>query len=151
MSELANSFSVISEQSIEANSSVGASPAPASLTSIATGREPVDPVGPYSWSLREAGARDIGAYLKRCLEGQHRGESGRDQINRLQSRVYIVVRDFDRKVCNPPLLLKAFTEVRSLCNRDGNCGESIFIGVPSFHEASFAVLGAGLQWPPSSR
>eukprot|EP00435_Cladocopium_sp_Y103_P066336 s255_g28.t1 len=155
LSELSDSVSAISGQSIEVVSSVGgASSAPAANSvSGAAGSiaEPIDPVGPYSWSLRDAVARDIGAFLKRCLEGDHRGESGRDRTKGLQSQVCIVVRDFDRRVYNPPLLLKTFSEVKRICKRDGSCGDSVFIGVPSYREASLAVSAAGLQWPSEAQ
>ena len=153
LNELSESLAGTSVQSFEVVSSARVSTVPAGSQAAghATGCEAADPVGPYPWPLREAVARDIGAFLKRCLDGEHRGESGRDRIKGLQSRVYIVVRDFDREVYNPPLLLKTFGEVKGYCKRDGSCGDSIFIGVPSYHEASIAVSGAGLFWPSSSR
>eukprot|EP00435_Cladocopium_sp_Y103_P045962 s453_g13.t1 len=140
--QLSDSFSVLSSQSLEVASSAGAaSSAPPPSQSGGSGQvsEPIDPVGPYSWALRDSVAREIGAFLKRCLEGGHRGESGRDRIKGLQSRIYIVVRDYDRRVYNPPLLLKTFTEVKNYCKRDGSCGDSIFIGVlsdPGLHSQS---------------
>ncbi|CAL1134213.1 unnamed protein product [Cladocopium goreaui] len=133
LNELSESVVGTSVQSFEVVSSAGVSAVPGGSQAAghATGCEAADPVGPYPWPLREAVARDIGAFLKRCLDGEHRGESGRDRIKGLQSRVYIVVRDFDRKVYNPPLLLKTFGEVKGYCKRDGSCGDSIFIGALS--------------------
>lgn len=46
-------------------------------------------------------ARCIGSWLKRCLADQDRGQSGREKIN-LQSRVYLVAREINRTVFNPP-------------------------------------------------
>ena len=157
LSELSDSVSAISAvsgQSIEVVSSVGgvsSAAAPQPAASAGSVSEPIDPIGPYPWSLREQVAREIGCFLKRCLEGDHRGESGRDKIKGLQSRVYIVCRDFDRRTYNPPLLCKTFSEVKTLCKRNGSCGDSVFIGVPSYREASLAVFAAGLRWPDSTQ
>lgn len=152
LSELSDSVSAISGQSVEVVSSVGGVSSAAGSVPAASASSSVpaiDPVGPYPWSLRDSVAREIGAFLKRCLEGGHRGESGRDKIKGLQSRIYIVCRDYDQRVYNPPLLFKTFSEVKTLCKRNGSAGDSVFVGVPSYREASLAVSAAGLRWPDS--
>lgn len=54
---------------------------------------PVDLGGPpsdsISWTERERIARDIGLWLRKCLNGQQRGPSGRDKLRGLASRYYI--------------------------------------------------------------
>ena len=58
-------------------------------------------------SDREQLAREIGRWLRRALEGRPRGPSGRDQI-KLASRFYVVCRDIDGVVHNPPLLFETW-------------------------------------------
>eukprot|EP00435_Cladocopium_sp_Y103_P057708 s1516_g20.t1 len=72
--------------------------------------------GGYSWPEREAVAREVGAFLRRCVDGENRGESGRDRLKGLQSRIYIVVRDKEDQIYNPVRLVKSFSEVRALCS-----------------------------------
>lgn len=57
---------------------------------------PSDPSGPYTWEFRKTVAREIGAFLKRSLQGEHRGESGRNKIRALRNRGCIVVKAFRR-------------------------------------------------------
>lgn len=107
--------------------------------------------GGYSWPEREAVAREVGAFLKRCLNGENRGSSGRDKLKGLQSRIYVVVRDKEDRVFNPVRLVKSFAEVRALCHRGEGWGDSIFVGLPSQAEAAVAVSAAGLGWPTPSQ
>ena len=75
--------------------------------------EPPNVSGPPESSQRPAGycvgtereqiAREIGLWLRRALDGRPRGPSGRDRIQ-LASRYYLVCRDIQGKVRNPPLL-----------------------------------------------
>eukprot|EP00435_Cladocopium_sp_Y103_P025450 s4131_g6.t1 len=83
---------------------------------------------------RRAVARGIGLWLKRCVEGELRGPSGRDQIN-LPSKLYLVVRDIHQKVYNPPLIFFTWAEAKALCVLRGQPSDSIFIGLPSKEEA----------------
>lgn len=101
----------------------------------------------YTWEFREEVAREIGRFLRRCLSGESRGNSGRDRLKGLQSRYYLVVRDIEGKCYDPVLVLGRFSRVKDLCYRDGSWGDSIFIGVPSQAEASLAASAAGLRWP----
>lgn len=122
---------------------------PAPTESVRSQRPPrvLGSAGGYTWAEREAVARDIGAFLRRSLDGANRGESGRDRLKNLQSRVYVVVRDKEDRVLNPVRLCKTFSEVRALCHRGDDWGDSIFIGLPSQAEAAIAVSAAGLGWP----
>ena len=147
LSEL--SFSVLSGASgsqIAASSAAGVEEEDSSHLSSqgagAVGGE-VRGAGGYTWAEREAVAKEIGAFLKRSLSGEHRGESGRSKLKNLQNRV-----DKDNKVYDPVLLVKSYSEVRSLCQSSSGWGDSIFVGLPSAAEASIATCAAGLRWPP---
>lgn len=118
----------------------------------ATGCDRPSGYTPYPWSQREQVARDIGQLITKCLHGEHRGSSGRDTLSRLQSQLYVVVRDFDNRVYrNPVRVCHQFSEVRELCQRSGFFGNSIFVGFPTEYEARIAVQVAALHWPRSDQ
>ena len=151
LSDLHESVSVISSaQSFEVGSAGGATstgPVEPRTSEFPVEEPRIDPVGPYSWDFRQQVAREIGAFVKRSLQGEHQGESGRNKIRGLQNRVYVVARDFENKLYNPPLVVKSFSRVKSVCYKDGSWGDSVFVGLPSYGEASIVVSAAGLQWP----
>ena len=64
-------------------------------------------VGPISWAEREEIAEGIGLWIRRCLEGGHRGPSGRDR-NPLQSRLWLVIRSIEGEDFNPPLAFRSW-------------------------------------------
>ena len=103
-------------------------------------------IDPTSDSARTALAREIGQFIARCLRGDIRGTSGRDRL-RLQNRLYVVAADYNGQRFNPPLVVDRFSEVRALCKRESDCGQSIFIGLPSKWEAKVVVQEAGLELP----
>ncbi|CAE7464969.1 unnamed protein product [Symbiodinium sp. CCMP2456] len=104
------------EQSASAQYPVGASPAPsAPVASPAAGSSP-GPRGQLSEEARRDLARSILAFFRRCLDGESRGPSGRDQ-NPLPSRCYVVVTDYDGRTFDPPLLFDQFGPVKDLCKR----------------------------------
>ena len=100
----------------------------------------------YSDEERRQVAIGVGAFLRRSLEGGHRGESGRERI-KLQSRVYILVRDLQGQVYDPVRVFRSFSALKPLVKEGGQCGDSIFIGLPTVWEAKLSVATAGLQWP----
>ena len=102
---------------------------------------------PYTQAYRDAVAREIGRFLRRALNGENRGESGREKLRGLQSRYYIVVKDAQDKVHDPVIVVNAFHKVRTICHRGDGWGDSIFVGVPTQHEGHLAVEAAGLRWP----
>lgn len=63
---------------------------------------------PISWARREEIADNIGLWIRRCLAGQPRGTSTRDQ-NPYQSRLWIVVKSIDDEVYNPALVFRSWT------------------------------------------
>lgn len=121
-------------------------PASASTTEAAV--ETGEFGGPYSWTYRETVAREIGAFIRRALNGSYRGSSGREKLKQLSSRYYIVVKTFDGQIFRDPVrVYTKFNEVRAVCQQGGDWGDSIFVGVPSKREGSIAVRAAGLTWP----
>lgn len=106
--------------------------------------------GPAVPPERLAIARGVGQWLRRNLEGGVRGLSGREKIP-LQSRVYIVIRDFDLNVFNPPKIFFAWHLAKPLCYRGGSAGDSIFIGLPSKKEAFEALLSGHFLVPEELR
>ena len=99
-------------------------------------------------SERLAISRGIGLWLQRCLAGGHRGKSGRDQVPD-PSKFYLVVRDINQRVHNPPLLFDSWVEAKPWCVNRGRPGDSIFIGLPTAAEVREAVRSAGLEQPAS--
>ena len=95
-------------------------------------------------------AKQIGSFLKRANSGVHRGSSGRDRLS-LQSRYYVVVRDFEGVEHQPPLWFDRFAPVRDRCKRGPNTGQSVFIGFPTQWEARVALLEAGFPLPSALR
>ena len=71
---------------------------------------------PYSQEYRDAVAREIGRFLRKSLNGENRGESGRDKLRGLQSRYHIVVRDAQGNVHDPVIVCDAYHKVRTLCH-----------------------------------
>ena len=99
-----------------------------------------------TWAEREEICDEIADWFLRCLRGQHRGSSGRDRIP-LSSRVWIVVKDFDGFLYKPCQVFHSFSQCKPLVKRGSECGESVFIGVPSEREARRIVASAQLGWP----
>eukprot|EP00435_Cladocopium_sp_Y103_P056987 s1151_g19.t1 len=95
---------------------------------------PTSSATPLSWTQREAICDQIAEFILRALSGDHRRTSGREQI-KLGSRVWIVFRDFDGYEHNPVTICRNFAACRSLVKRGSDCGESVFIGLPSDREA----------------
>ena len=104
---------------------------------------------PQTWAERERICEGIGAWLARGLVGDHRGASGRDQL-RLSSRVWIVARDYSGVESNPVLVFNAFHKCKGFVKRGEDCGQSLFVGLPSQREAKIVVARAGLDWPDSA-
>ena len=118
---------------------------PSSVASVPSGSYSVVTSGAHppaggdftSWVYREAVAREIGEFLRRCLVGGHRGKSGREKLAIYQSRVYVVIRDIGGLVTEHPVrVFTRFSEVKACCFRSGSCGDSIFVGLPIKSEGS---------------
>lgn len=99
-------------------------------------------------SHREAAARDIGKWIRRCLNGQPRGLSGRERVAE-RSRLYLVVRNFHHQVFDPPQVFDTWSRAAEEVTQRGQPGDSIFVGLPSKEECRIVVEEAGLQLPAS--
>ena len=105
------------------------------------------PPGHLSDSERRALARRIGQWLRRALDENYRGPSGREE-NPQASRVYLVARDHQGTLYDPPLLLRSFSAAKSLVKPAGYIGDRVvFVGFPAQWEAAVAAEAAGLQPP----
>ena len=91
-------------------------------------------------------AEEAGAFLRRSLDGDHRGGSGRSRVP-LPSTVYILARDISGVCYNPVRVFRDFSAVRPLVKRQGACHDSVFIGFPTVWEAKVCVAAAQLSWP----
>ena len=110
---------------------------------------PVVESGPppvLSWEQREAICDTIGDWVRRCLQGQHRGPSGRDRIP-LASRIWIVAQDFYGNQFDTIRVFRSFAACRELVKQGSSCGAGIFVGLPSEREARRVCVSAGLAWP----
>jgi hypothetical protein len=103
------------------------------------------PAGAVTEEERRAVAQEVGRFLRAQLDGRLSGPSGRDKV-RLPNKVYIVCRDIEGRLYDPPLVLDRFYEVRNLCKRDTSFGNSVFVGLPTKWEARVAVEAASLRW-----
>lgn len=107
----------------------------------AVGERPV-----LTWEEREAICDRIGVWVRRSLDGHHRGSSGRDQLP-LSSRIWIVAQDFFGNQFPTIRVFHSFGACRDLVKRGSSCGSSVFVGLPSEREARRVCLSAGLTWP----
>lgn len=117
-----------------------ASLAAAGTTSVPSGR----PV--LSWDERLAIADQIAGFIERSLAGTNRGNSGREK-NPLQSRYWVVIRDYCGQIYSPVKVFTNWTGAKTLVKKGHDCGDSIFIGFPTEQEGKRSVEGAGLLWP----
>ena len=122
------SYSVISASEVEVEAVVGERPAV------------------LTWAQREAICDRISQFVIRALAGQYHGASGRDEID-LASRIWIVFRSYNGETFNPVKVFHRFTLCKDLVKVRGDCGRSVFIGLPSEREARRVVQGSGRAWP----
>ena len=140
----------ISGYSVVSESARGSEAGGASVGASSQGGVSVGPIDPTSQTARAALAEEIGRFLRRCVEGVFRGSSGRDRLS-LQSRLYIVVADYEGETYDPPLYYTAFAGVRSRCKQGSLCGRSIFVGFASQWEARVALRAGGFSLPAELR
>ena len=89
---------------------------------------------------RAAACREIGLFLRRARDGEHRGASGRDRLAG-SSRYWVVVRDFSGVLQEPVGIYSRFADCKSLVKRGVDLGDSVCIGLPSRGDV-IAVLNA---------
>lgn len=99
-----------------------------------------------SWESREAICDRISVFIVKALNGQFHGASGRDEID-LPSRVWVVFRSYGGEVFDPVRVFHRFALCKDIVKVRGDCGPSVFIGLPSEREARRVVQGTGRAWP----
>lgn len=97
-------------------------------------------------AFRVEAAESIGQWLRRSLDGLARGLSGRERIPQA-NKYYLIARDFENQVYNPPLVLDSWAATKELCQRRGQLGDSIFVGLPTRSEVRIVAQSAGLEIP----
>lgn len=90
-------------------------------------------------------AKRIGQFLRRCLDGEARGSSGRELLN-LPNRLYVVLAGYSGEVYSEPKIFKDFSRVVALCKQGYSFGDSIFVGFATQWEAKAALEEAKLRW-----
>ena len=95
-------------------------------------------------------AVEIGQFLRRALNGEHRGSSGRDRL-KLANRCYLILADFRGRRLPKPICSDSFQDVRNLCKIGADVGDSIFCGFATKWDAKVACLEAGVALPESLR
>ncbi|CAE7232958.1 unnamed protein product, partial [Symbiodinium sp. CCMP2592] len=124
--------------------STAAVPFPSPTSSLS---EPAEvPLEAADTEGRAALAREIGAFLRRSLDGGYRGNSGRSRL-RLQSRLYVALSDARGEPFPEPRVFSRVSDLRSAIFNRGNPGESTFIGFASQWEARLALREAGVTVP----
>lgn len=100
----------------------------------------------YSEVQRREAAVRVGQFLRRALAGEVRGDSGRSSL-RLPSRCYILCQDITGQRFNPVRIFSSWSSIKPHVKVGSDCGDSIFVGLPSLWEAEVAIREAGLQVP----
>ena len=95
-------------------------------------------------------ARQVGLYLRRCLGPGPRGSSGRDRL-RLQNRCYIIIADFHGRPLQEVAVVSAFADVKRICKQGSDCGQAIFVGLPTRWEAKVALQAGDFELPATLR
>ena len=117
------------------------------LTSVSTPTTPSASEAGYTVGPgRQSIARDIGAWVLRALAGQRRGLSGRERIQQA-SRYYLVFRDFDSVLHNPPLFFKSWSDCKPWVCRHGQSADSLYLGLPTLEEARIVCSSADTRLP----
>ena len=125
------------------------------LTEAETPQEAETPTSTFEVAVGDTEARlvlakEVGKFLRRAISGQPRGSSGRDRL-KLQNRCYLVVADFEGKALHEPKFLTSFQEVKAICKRGSEAGDSIFVGLPSRWEARAALIAGEFPLPAALR
>ena len=100
-----------------------------------------------SSSSRGAACREIGLFLRRCLAGEHRGQSGRDRLPG-GSRFWLVARDYSGVVFSPVRVFSRFADCKQIVKVGSDLGESVCIGLPSRGDVIAVCAAADLLLPP---
>lgn len=147
----AGSYSVIEEEGEQSSGYVPTSPSPAPAYRSGTLSPAPSTTGggarlPQTWAEREEICDGIAAFLVRALRGENRGTSGRERLV-LASRIWIVARSIDGEEYRPLKVFRTFAGCKELVKRGRDCGDSVFVGLPSEREARRVAAISGLGWP----
>ena len=147
--QLVSEFAVLRLQVQELQSQLdsAAAPSEAGSFSVVTSQSSTGAaLGADLPELRVQAAEQIGRWIRRALDQQHRGLSGREKVD-LASRLYVVAKDIKGTVFDPPRVFDTWSEARALVTVGKQYGDSVFVGFPSKAEARIALGVAGLQIP----
>ena len=91
---------------------------------------------------RRQAAIEVGCFLRRALEEEHRGvvrvtTSSSSRASTCSARTCLGASTTLSRSSTASLLVKV----------DGECGKSVFVGLPTIWEAKVAVTAVGLNWP----
>lgn len=91
-------------------------------------------------------AEGIGRFLRRAVDGDLLGSSGREKL-KLQNRCYLVIADYEGRLLPSPLFTTSFQEVRGRCKRGPELERSIFVGLATKWEARVALEAGRFEVP----
>lgn len=94
---------------------------------------------------RKAICEGIALHLKRALSGQHRGESGRDQLPS-GSRFWLVIRSYTGEVFDPVRVYSRWGPAKAVTKRGEHLGDSVFVGLPSLGDVGRVTEAGGFAW-----
>ena len=141
------SFSLV-EREFNENASRSRSDTPCTEQASAVGSDPGRSGStrtPQSWLEREGICDEIAEFIKRSLDGDHRGASGRDRL-RLPSRIWLVFRDYEGLQYKPVRVCRSWQSCKDLVKRGDGAGDSVFVGLPSEREACRVAERSGVGW-----
>ena len=121
-------------------------PSPSDTSSVPIARSPALGSEAELDPERVSIAAEAGLFLRRALDGTHRGSSGREKL-RVSSRCYLLLRDHSGRCFNPAQLYHSWQAIKPLVKPAGDCGSSVFIGWPTVREAKICCEAAGVTWP----
>ena len=98
-----------------------------------------------TWEERLTIASEIGRFLARAAGEGHRGSSGRERIP-LASRYWVVVRGFSGVTFDPARVFSKWSLAKSFVKQGSECGDSVFVGLPSQREVERALSAGGFRW-----
>lgn len=97
---------------------------------------------------RGAACREIGLFLRRAADGQHRGPSGRERLPG-GSRFWVVVKDYTGDTFSPVRVYHRFGDCKDLVKRGTDLGNSVCIGLPSRGDVIAVCAAGGFELPSS--
>ncbi|CAL1126880.1 unnamed protein product [Cladocopium goreaui] len=142
--ESESSFSFVSEPPLagpRAELSAAAAdlfPQPSWCGNVSCSGSRSSPASTISWERRLEISREVGRFLAPAVRSEYHGSSGREKIP-LASRFWLVARSFHGEVLNPIRVFSKWGLAKELVKRGSECGESVFVGLPSQCEIGCAI------------